>query len=79
MLHGDTAHEVFDVVGMSGPVLQVRTAFLFEIGEELQIRIELDGGTSVARARVRAHLGPADARITELELSERTTPSRAGG
>lgn len=69
VLDGETPHEVFDVLDMSGHIVRVRSAFLFEIGEELSLRIEQDGGTSDATARVRAHLGPGDARITELEIS----------
>jgi len=41
---------------------------LFEIGEELSVRIEQDGTVTETTVRVRSHIGPADARITELEL-----------
>ena len=62
-------HEVFDVLGVSSPVIRVRSAFLFEVGEELAVRIELDGTVSDAVVRVRTHTGPTEARITELEMS----------
>jgi len=74
VLDGDTPHEVFAVLEIAGNVIQVRSAFLFEIGEELAVRIEQDGSVSDATARVRAHLGPDDSRITELELSDRSRP-----
>ena len=62
------------MLGIAGSVIQVRSAFLFEIGEELTVRIEQDGSVSDATARVRAHLGPDDSRITELEISDRSRP-----
>lgn len=75
VLDGGTPHEVFDVLGVSGSLVRVRSAFLFEVGEELSVRIEEDGSVSDATARVRGHIGPEDARITELEISERSAPS----
>ncbi|MBX3154653.1 MAG: hypothetical protein KF773_01550 [Deltaproteobacteria bacterium] len=75
---GVSAVDVFDVLGGldgaadGGPtVVRVRSAFLFEVGEELTVRIERDGTVTDAVARVRAHVGPADAPITELELGAR--------
>ncbi|HWU86826.1 MAG TPA: hypothetical protein VN253_06110 [Kofleriaceae bacterium] len=64
-------HDVFDVLNISEGLARVRSPFLFEVGEELTVRIEVDGNTSEALARVRAHVGPEDARITELELWDR--------
>ena len=52
------AFDVFEVVGVSGGIVHVRSAFLFEVGEQLPVRIEHEGGVSDAIARVRAHLGP---------------------
>lgn len=72
------AHDVFEVVTVTASVIQVRSAFLFEVGEELSVRIEQAGGTSEATARVRGHVGPPDARITELEISDRSEPRQAG-
>jgi hypothetical protein len=80
-------HEVFDVLDLSEGIARVRSPYLFEVGEELAVRIETDGGTSEAVARVRAHVGPGDARVTELELLDRTeaaadpaaTPAAAAG
>lgn len=57
------------MVSVAGNFIQVRSAFLFEIGEELSVRIEQDGSVSDATARVLAHLGPRDAQITELEIA----------
>ena len=77
LVQGGTAPiEVFDVVGIAQNVIQVRSAFLFELGEELSVQIEQDGSVSEATARVRAHLGAADTRTTELEISERSEPRR---
>src|SRR5215208_7114272 len=81
VLDEDKPHDVFDVLGsVDGQgidaIVRVRSPFLFEIGEALSIRIEQDGVVSDARAVVRAHIGPDDARITELEISDRTEPRR---
>ena len=74
VLDDGKVYDLFDVLEVVGDVARVRTPFLFEIGEELALRIEHQGEVHEARARVRAHVGPADMRITELELSERTPP-----
>jgi len=79
VLDGGALHEVFDVLGVSGNLVRVRSAFLFEVGEELSVRIEQDGSVSDATARVRGHIGPDDARITELEISERSPPTGPTG
>ena len=70
VLDADTGHDVFELVGMTDGVIRARSPFQFEIGEELRVRIEQDGKTTEAVARVRAHVGPLDARITELEILE---------
>ena len=62
-------HEVFEILGLSEGAARVRSPFLFEVGEELILRIEVDGTTREAVARVRAHVGPEEAPITELEIS----------
>ena len=77
VVDGDTQHEVFEVVAAVGDVIRARSAFLFELGEELSVRIVHDGLISDATARVRAYTGPDEARITELEISDRSAP-RAG-
>jgi hypothetical protein len=71
VLDDGRTHEVFDVLNISEGLARVRSPFLFEVGEELTVRIEVDGSTSEAVARVRAHVGPEDARITELEIWDR--------
>lgn len=79
VLDGGTPRDVFDVLGAASPAspgqpstLRVRSAYLFEVGEELNIRIEQDGNVSEAVARVKKHLGHDEARITELEILERS-------
>jgi hypothetical protein len=65
-------HDVFQLVEVADGLLRVQTAFLFELGEELKVRIEQEGSTVEATARVLAHTGTGDDKVTELELSERT-------
>ena len=65
-------HDVFDVVEVTDALLRVKTAFLFDIGEEMKVRIEQNGAVFEAMARVLGHSGTADDRITELELGDRT-------
>lgn len=79
VLDDDKPHDVFDVLAIDGLVVRVRSPFLFEIGEELSIRIEQDGSTTDAIAKVRAHVGPADGRITELEITRPTSPDPQAG
>ena len=66
------SHDVFDVVEMTDSYLRVRTAFLFELGEEMKVRVEQNGAVFEVTARVLAHRGTGADRITELELSDRT-------
>jgi hypothetical protein len=73
LLDADKTHDVFDLVELTETLARVRTAFLYEIGEEMRLRVEHDGKTSDARARVRAHTGTADDKVTELELLERNS------
>jgi hypothetical protein len=68
VIDGDQSHDVFDTVGISDGIARVRSPLLFEIGEELAVRIEHDGSVTEHTARVHAHVGPPDAQITELEL-----------
>ena len=63
--------DVFDVVEATDVRLRVRTAFLFDIGEEMKVRIEQNGAVFEALARVLGHSGTADDTITELELADR--------
>ena len=78
VIDGEAQHEVFEVVAIADGVLRARSAFLFELGEELSVRIEQGGSVSEATARVRAHAGPEHARITELEISDRSPPRAQG-
>jgi len=68
VIDGDRSHDVFEVLGIADGIARVRSPLLFEIGEELSVRIEQDDAVTEMTVRVRSHLGPADARITELEL-----------
>jgi len=70
VLDGGQPYELFDVLEIVEGVARVRTPFLFEIGEELDVRVEHKGETFEAVARVKAHVGPPEMRITELELSK---------
>lgn len=74
VVDGDAQHEVFEVVAAVGDVIRARSAFLFELGEELTVQIVHDGRISEATARVRAHTGPDEERITELEIFDRSAP-----
>ena len=69
VVEGDLAHDVFEVIDVTAELARVRSPLLFEIGEELALRIEHNGTVTETRARVRAHVGPPAARITELELA----------
>jgi hypothetical protein len=77
VLDGDTPHEVFDLLDITGAVIRARSALLFEVGEELCLRIEHGGSVWDATARVRGHIGPDHDRVTELEISARSVPVRA--
>jgi len=68
--------DVFDVVDLVDGVVRVRTPFLFEVGEELKLRLERDGTVTDATARVRAHAGTGDDKVTELELGDQSEPRR---
>ena len=76
VLDEDRPVDLFDVLEIAGDIARVRSPFLFEIGEELTVRIEQGGQVYEAHARVRAHVGPAEMRITELELSDQSEPRR---
>jgi hypothetical protein len=69
LVDGHGAHDVFELVSIADNVVRARSPFLYEIGEELRVRVEQGGKTTDSTARVRAHVGPADARVTELELA----------
>jgi len=77
VLDGDASHEVFEVVASDeegerdGDVIRARSALLFEVGEQLNVRIEQGGSVWQATARVRSHAGEDGDRITELEIFDR--------
>ena len=64
--------DVFELIERAGAVVRVRTAYLFELGEELTVRIEDGGGARETTARVRAHTGAGADTFTELELTAPT-------
>jgi hypothetical protein len=70
VVDGDVQHEVFLVLEAGPGLIRARSAFLFELGEELRVRLIQAGRITEATARIRAHTGPDDARVTELEISE---------
>jgi hypothetical protein len=61
LVEGGATHDVFEVVEVAEGLVRARTPFLFEIGEELKLRIDDKDVT----ARVRGHVDG----VTELELS----------
>jgi hypothetical protein len=79
VVDGDAEHDVVEVVEVAGDVIRVRSPYQFEVGEELVIRIAQGGSAAEAIARVRAHTGPDSARITELEISDRSDLPRGAG
>ena len=71
LLDDGQAHDVFEVVDSTESLVRARTPFLFEVGEELRVRVERDGKTAhETTARVRGHVGEHEPKITELELAE---------
>ncbi len=60
---------MFDLVEVTDGLVRARSPFLFEIGEEIKLRIEQNGTSREVVARVRGHVGGED-KITELELEE---------
>jgi hypothetical protein len=79
ILDGDTVHEVFDVLATTDALIRARSALQFEVGEELQVRIEQDGSVWGATARVLGHVGKPGDRVTELEISDRRPVRPAAG
>lgn len=70
LLDDGQPHDVFDIVDATDSLVRARSPFLFEVGEELRVRVERDGkAPHETTARVRAHVGSPD-KITELELGE---------
>ncbi len=67
LLDNGMPHDIFEVVEVTGGVIKARSPYLFEIGEELKLRIENGESVREAVARVRAHVGTDD-KITELEI-----------
>jgi hypothetical protein len=68
LLDADQPVDVFELVALADGIVCVRSPYLFEVGEQLTVRIEREGATADLQARVRAHVGPADDKVTELEL-----------
>lgn len=72
LVDGGQALDVFEVVELVDGLARVKTAFLFELGEELQLRVEQGGAAYEVSARVRSHAGTDTDKVTELELGERS-------
>lgn len=60
-----TARDVFELIELGDPIVQARSPFLFEVGEELKLRIERDGTSREVSVRVRSHRTDG---VTELEI-----------
>jgi predicted nuclease with RNAse H fold len=76
LLDEDQVVDVFEVVAIDDAVVRARSAFLFELGEDLRLRIEQDGTVREVTARVRAHVGPDTDKLTELELVDQSDSRR---
>ena len=70
VVEGGTTHDVFEVLAAGDGKLTARSAYLFELGEELDVRIERGGAASEGVVRVIAHVRRGDELVTELELAE---------
>jgi NADP-dependent 3-hydroxy acid dehydrogenase YdfG len=71
LVEGSGVHDIFEVVELTDTLARVRSPYLFEIGEELKVKVERNSVSREHVARVVAHAaqGPADAKVTELELT----------
>lgn len=67
LLDNGVSHDIFELVEVTDGLIRARSPYLFEIGEELRLRIESGESVREAVARVRAHVGTDD-KITELEI-----------
>ena len=67
--HGEVRAGV-ELIERAGRVVRVRTAYLFEVGEALELHLDGADGRVTGRAWVRAHVGPPEAQITELVLED---------
>jgi hypothetical protein len=74
VVEGGTTHDVFEVLDERDGVVYARSAFLFEIGEEIKVQLERDGAIVDAIVRVRGHVDRDGAKISELELVEQGEP-----
>lgn len=63
-----SAYEVFEVVSYDAERLEVRGSLLFEVGEQLRLRIEQDGAVTQVDARVEAHDRSGDVVVTALAM-----------
>ncbi|HSN26982.1 MAG TPA: hypothetical protein VLT45_11865 [Kofleriaceae bacterium] len=69
LLDNGIPHDIFEVVEVTDGLIKARSPYLFEIGEELKLRIENGKSVRDVAARVRAHVGsPGGDKLTELEL-----------
>ena len=65
LVDGGTPRDVFELVELGDPIVWARSPFLFEVGEELKLRIERDGTAREVSVRVRGHRKDG---VTELEI-----------
>jgi hypothetical protein len=63
-------YEPFEVVTFEGAKLVVRGPLLFEVGENLRLKVERDGNVSEVKVRISAHAGSGEDVLTELTVLE---------
>ena len=63
-----TSYDVFEVVSFDDGKLTVRGPLLFEVGEQLRLKLERDGTVKEVAARVEAHAITGDDVVTRIAV-----------
>ena len=65
-----TTYDVFEVVSYEANKLLVRAPLLFEVGEQLRLKVERDGNITELKVRVDSHTGTGDDVVTVITVVE---------